>query len=153
MRATSARRFAKMAESSKAFVITQFGLSCFEACGPGAYSARTFNFYVFPRPHGSWNKRFLCDASSLTFLSQHGFDFNKCIGQGVPFMPVRQRDWQLQQVRQLLQRAEVHWQLARQQPVVRQLPGSLPCVCHARCLLLHRRTIIIATASPGQPQQ
>lgn len=42
--------------------------------------------------------RFLCDASSLEFLSKHGFDFNTCIGQGVPYMPVRGRDWHLMQV-------------------------------------------------------
>lgn len=42
--------------------------------------------------------RFLCDASSLAFLADHGFDFNTCIKQGVPYMPLRTRDWQLMQV-------------------------------------------------------
>jgi hypothetical protein len=61
-----------MTESSKAYIITQYGLSCFEATGPGAYQARTFNFYLFPQPHGGYNRRFLCDASSLVFLASHG---------------------------------------------------------------------------------
>ena len=87
-----------MAESSKSYIITQYGLSCFEATGPNSYQARTFNFYLFPQPHGAYNRRFLCDASSLVFLSEHGFDFNKCISQGVPYMPVRTRDFQLLQV-------------------------------------------------------
>eukprot|EP00878_Enallax_costatus_P043500 GHUV01051504.1.p1 GENE.GHUV01051504.1~~GHUV01051504.1.p1 ORF type:complete len:320 (+),score=110.06 GHUV01051504.1:1070-2029(+) len=87
-----------MAESSKSYIITQYGLSCFEPTGPDSYQARTFNFYLFPQPHGAYNRRFLCDASSLVFLSEHGFDFNKCISQGVPYMPVRTRDFQLLQV-------------------------------------------------------
>ncbi|KAF6265217.1 hypothetical protein COO60DRAFT_1035218 [Scenedesmus sp. NREL 46B-D3] len=91
-------RYTKMTESSKAYIITQYGLSCFEATGPGAYEARTFNFYLFPQPHGGYNRRFLCDASSLVFLASHGFDFNRCISQGVPYMPVRTRDFQLLQV-------------------------------------------------------
>lgn len=61
-----------MTESSKAYIITQYGLSCFEATGPAAYEARTFNFYLFPQPHGGYNRRFLCDASSLVFLASHG---------------------------------------------------------------------------------
>eukprot|EP00882_Tetradesmus_deserticola_P014874 GHRQ01015828.1.p1 GENE.GHRQ01015828.1~~GHRQ01015828.1.p1 ORF type:complete len:190 (+),score=56.60 GHRQ01015828.1:265-834(+) len=65
-------RYSKMTESSKAYVITQYGLSCFEATGPDAYQARTFNFYLFPQPHGGYNRRFLCDASSLVFLASHG---------------------------------------------------------------------------------
>ncbi|WIA30112.1 hypothetical protein OEZ86_000207 [Tetradesmus obliquus] len=91
-------RYTKMTESSKAYIITQYGLSCFEATGPAAYEARTFNFYLFPQPHGGYNRRFLCDASSLVFLASHGFDFNRCISQGVPYMPVRTRDFQLLQV-------------------------------------------------------
>lgn len=66
------RRYSKITESSKAYVITQYGLSCFEATGPASYEARTFNFYVFPHPHGGYNRRFMCDASSLVFLASHG---------------------------------------------------------------------------------
>ncbi len=38
-----------MLEASRSFVVNQFGLSAFEATGPDAYVARTFNFYIFPR--------------------------------------------------------------------------------------------------------
>eukprot|EP00879_Flechtneria_rotunda_P010761 GHRR01011244.1.p1 GENE.GHRR01011244.1~~GHRR01011244.1.p1 ORF type:complete len:413 (+),score=126.85 GHRR01011244.1:1149-2387(+) len=91
-------RYSKMSESSRAYIITQYGLSCFQEVMGNTYEARTFNFYLFPQPHGSYNRRFLCDASSLAFLASHGFDFNKCILQGVPYMPVRTRDLQLLQV-------------------------------------------------------
>jgi hypothetical protein len=35
----------------------------------------------------------------LLLQASHGFDFNKCISQGVPFMPVRTRDFQLAQLK------------------------------------------------------
>jgi poly(A)-specific ribonuclease len=49
-----------MVESTRSFIITQFGLSCFERVEGGArggreeYAARTFNFWVFPQVWGWW---------------------------------------------------------------------------------------------------
>lgn len=124
-------RYEKMAASARSFVITQFGLSCFERVGNGgegggsgegggengegesggggdAYEARTFNFWVFPQPppgdiasslpEALANRRFVCEAASLAFLSEQGFDFNSCIANGIPFLPLRQRDLLLAQV-------------------------------------------------------
>ena len=56
----------------------QFGLSAFRwqaAPAPargGSWEARTFNAYIFPRPDDStgMDKRFLCQASSLTYLAE-----------------------------------------------------------------------------------
>ncbi|KIZ04038.1 hypothetical protein MNEG_3922 [Monoraphidium neglectum] len=179
-------RYEKMKESSKAFLITQYGLSCFEHVPGGsggegggreAYVARTFNFWIFPQPVPSSlgslvpeavaNRRFTCEAGSMAFLSEQarapcahtslllgegrlpprggriaygcwrrqpaptgmlpaktgsprcsggtaterhtralltGFDFNKCIGQGIPFMASRQRDNVLAQVERARER-------------------------------------------------
>lgn len=47
-----------MVESAQHFQITQFGLSAFQWEG-GRYIARTFNFYVFPRPDDGFDTRFL----------------------------------------------------------------------------------------------
>ena len=55
--------------SSSQFLINQFGLSCFswEAGGAGGegphWAAKTFNFYLFPRPFEGWDRRFLCQVS------------------------------------------------------------------------------------------
>jgi hypothetical protein len=54
--------------------------------------------HTLPACFSSCCCRFLCDASSLAFLAEHGFDFNTCIKEGVPYMPLRTRDWQLMQV-------------------------------------------------------
>ncbi|GFR48725.1 hypothetical protein Agub_g10682 [Astrephomene gubernaculifera] len=112
-------RYQRTSAAAHAFIITQFGLSCFKrtpaageaagaggAAAPPSYRAATFNFYLFPRPPegGSsaassvTSRRFTCDAGSLAFLAAQGFDFNRCIYDGVPFMPVRQRDDLLRQL-------------------------------------------------------
>ena len=52
---------AQMVESAQAFQITQFGLSAFKWEGE-RYVARTFNFYVFPRPAPGFDRRFLSQA-------------------------------------------------------------------------------------------
>jgi hypothetical protein len=93
------KRYEKMCESTRAFVITQWGLSCFERVDggggksadgewPAEYAARTFNFWVFPQPlppalaalapESVANRRFACEAGSLAFLAEQGFDF-KCV--------------------------------------------------------------------------
>ncbi|PNH12351.1 Poly(A)-specific ribonuclease PARN [Tetrabaena socialis] len=104
--------YTRTAAAAHSFVITQFGISCFKRLTPGGegaegeprYLAATFNFYVFPRPaeNGSAgsqaSRRFTCDAGSLAFLASQGFDFNRCIYDGIPFMPVRQRDELLRQL-------------------------------------------------------
>lgn len=39
----------------------------------------------------TYQKRFLCDAGALEFLSGNKFDFNKFVYEGVPFMPLSLR--------------------------------------------------------------
>ncbi len=48
-------------------------------CAVCRYVARTWNFYLFPRPYGWSDRRFTCQAASLQFLLEHKFDFNKFI--------------------------------------------------------------------------
>ncbi|GBF97539.1 poly(A)-specific ribonuclease, partial [Raphidocelis subcapitata] len=91
-----------------------YGLSCFERTRDEEYSARTFNFWIFPQPapqtlgvgvpEAVANRRFVCEAGSLAFLSEQGFDFNTCIGKGIPYIPARQRDSLLAQLDRTLER-------------------------------------------------
>jgi poly(A)-specific ribonuclease len=56
----------------------QFGLSIFISdSSSNSYTAHTYNFYICPRSFGGLDPRFVCQASSLEFLSSHNFDFNK----------------------------------------------------------------------------
>mmetsp|Transcript_11195 Transcript_11195/g.22365 ORF Transcript_11195/g.22365 Transcript_11195/m.22365 type:complete len:715 (+) Transcript_11195:84-2228(+) len=99
-------RYEEILQSSEAFVINQFGLSTFEWNG-SSYQARTFNFYTFPRPFEEYQPRFLCEASSLDFLSQHKFDFNKWIHDGIPYMPGSLRDKKLKMIESPQRRNEI----------------------------------------------
>lgn len=63
------------------------------------YSAKTFNIFLFPAPFEQYDRRFLSQASSLAFLAEQGFDFNTCIRDGVPYMPLQLRDALLRRVR------------------------------------------------------
>ncbi len=93
-------RYAKLRDSSHSYVINQFGLSCFKAEGAAAYTASTFNFYIFPEPlkdaQQSQSRKFLSDSGSLSFLASQNFDFNKWIYKGIPFLPARERQRRIQ---------------------------------------------------------
>ena len=54
--------------------------------------AYPFNFYTFPQ-NGS-NSLFLSDSSSLQFLRENGFDFNKFIDKGIDFLSIDGEKWQ-----------------------------------------------------------
>ena len=99
------QRYNKLLAASQSFIIWQFGLSALKwvparlasageaAPQPGAqghYEARTFNFYVFPHPNDAagWDRRFMCQASSLSFLADQKFDFNRVIYDGIPYLPL-----------------------------------------------------------------
>jgi hypothetical protein len=65
-------RYWKLKESSHAYIINQFGLSCFKATSsPGmdgsnaVWEASTFNFYIFPEP--------LKDSNQVSYV------FHRCL--------------------------------------------------------------------------
>mmetsp|Transcript_22526 Transcript_22526/g.49239 ORF Transcript_22526/g.49239 Transcript_22526/m.49239 type:complete len:910 (+) Transcript_22526:147-2876(+) len=92
-------RYQRILSSAQQFLVIQFGLSAFK-WDPitGGYTARTFNFYIWPKPFDTFDRRFLCQASSLDFLASQGFDFNKLIRDGIPFLPIQVRDRKLQEL-------------------------------------------------------
>uniref|UniRef100_K3X051 Uncharacterized protein n=1 Tax=Globisporangium ultimum (strain ATCC 200006 / CBS 805.95 / DAOM BR144) TaxID=431595 RepID=K3X051_GLOUD len=83
---TLEERYQKVKAAGESFLITQFGLSTVHIDDDEQFQIKTWNFYIFPRPYGQTDHRFLCQASSLQFLSEHGFDFNKFIADGIPFL-------------------------------------------------------------------
>ncbi|MEW5316777.1 MAG: hypothetical protein WDW38_008127 [Sanguina aurantia] len=63
------------------------------------YEASTFNFYIFPEPvneRETPSRKFMCDSGSLSFLASQGFDFNKFVYQGVPYIPAKALEKQQQ---------------------------------------------------------
>ena len=86
---TSSERYAKVSRSTSKFLLVQFGLCTFHYDPKkGLYTNRGFNFYVWPRPSGRMypDPRFLCQTSSVDFLINQGFDFNKLFKDGIPYL-------------------------------------------------------------------
>uniref|UniRef100_A0A4X2KRR1 Poly(A)-specific ribonuclease PARN n=1 Tax=Vombatus ursinus TaxID=29139 RepID=A0A4X2KRR1_VOMUR len=52
------------------------------------YIMKSFNFYVFPKPFSrtSPDVKFVCQSSSIDFLANQGFDFNKVFRNGIPYL-------------------------------------------------------------------
>eukprot|EP01102_Stenamoeba_stenopodia_P005043 TRINITY_DN15546_c0_g1_i1.p1 TRINITY_DN15546_c0_g1~~TRINITY_DN15546_c0_g1_i1.p1 ORF type:complete len:550 (+),score=125.28 TRINITY_DN15546_c0_g1_i1:168-1817(+) len=90
---TIEERYQRIKSSAQSFLVNQFGLSTFEwNAAEKQFEAKTFNFYIFPKPFGRIDQRFYCQASSLLFLSQNGFDFNKMVEEGIPFLTIPQEE-------------------------------------------------------------
>ncbi|KAI9559432.1 hypothetical protein GHT06_013420 [Daphnia sinensis] len=87
---TPPERYKKVLNGSSQFVIIQFGLSIFRFDNSiTKYVNKTYNFYIFPNTStlpGLCDTKFLCQASSLGFLASQGFDFNKLIIEGIPYL-------------------------------------------------------------------
>jgi len=84
-----AERYDKLQESARQFLLVQFGLCTFHyEPSTDSYSNQAFNFYVWPRPcsRSAPDPRFLCQTSSIDFLTNQNFDFNKLFKQGVSYL-------------------------------------------------------------------
>jgi len=86
---TPQERYSKLKEGCKDFIIIQFGLCTFTwDKNTESYIVKPFNFYIFPKV---WNRqcpdiRFLCQSSSMDFLAEHNFDFNKLFREGISYL-------------------------------------------------------------------
>nr|CAD7595996.1 unnamed protein product [Timema genevievae] len=80
-------RYHKLRQCLGGYIVLQIGLTSFRFCRQGnAYVSTTYNFHIFPRSFFSLDNSFLCQASSLEFLSRHNFDFNKFVYEGLPYL-------------------------------------------------------------------
>ena len=80
-------RYHKLSQPPVHSIISQIGLSMFEQnIEKNTFMASTYNFYICPRSFASVDETFVCQASSLEFLSRYNFDFGKFINQGIPYL-------------------------------------------------------------------
>uniref|UniRef100_A0A493T563 Poly(A)-specific ribonuclease PARN n=1 Tax=Anas platyrhynchos platyrhynchos TaxID=8840 RepID=A0A493T563_ANAPP len=71
------------------FLLFQFGLCTFKYDHTeDKYIMKSFNFYIFPKPfnRSSPDVKFVCQSSSIDFLANQGFDFNKVFRNGIPYL-------------------------------------------------------------------
>ncbi|XP_013169304.1 PREDICTED: poly(A)-specific ribonuclease PARN-like isoform X2 [Papilio xuthus] len=79
--------YATLLKGSTEFLLIQYGLCAFYWNETKKYYMNdAYNFYLFPRGRPGPEKVFLCQSSSLDFLSSQGFDFNKLIKEGISYM-------------------------------------------------------------------
>nr|XP_028561550.1 poly(A)-specific ribonuclease PARN [Podarcis muralis] len=86
---TPEERYQKLKKHSMDFLLFQFGLCTFKYdLTESKYVIKTFNFYIFPKPFNrtSPDVKFVCQSSSIDFLANQGFDFNKVFRNGIPYL-------------------------------------------------------------------
>uniref|UniRef100_G3RWB8 Poly(A)-specific ribonuclease PARN n=3 Tax=Gorilla gorilla gorilla TaxID=9595 RepID=G3RWB8_GORGO len=86
---TPEERYQKLKKHSMDFLLFQFGLCTFKYdYTDSKYITKSFNFYVFPKPfnRSSPDVKFVCQSSSIDFLANQGFDFNKVFRNGIPYL-------------------------------------------------------------------
>ncbi|XP_048408730.1 poly(A)-specific ribonuclease PARN isoform X2 [Stegostoma tigrinum] len=86
---TPEERYHKLKKHSMDFLLFQFGLCTFKYDGAeNRHIMKTFNFYIFPKPlsRNSPDVKFVCQSSSIDFLANQGFDFNKVFRDGIPYL-------------------------------------------------------------------
>ncbi|XP_075409985.1 poly(A)-specific ribonuclease PNLDC1 [Tenrec ecaudatus] len=74
--------------SVQQFTICQIGLSVFSRVKGeyNKYVSHSCNFFLFPTTFGILDSEFSFQASSVQFLNQYGFDYNKFLKNGIPYM-------------------------------------------------------------------
>ncbi|XP_014477829.1 PREDICTED: poly(A)-specific ribonuclease PARN-like [Dinoponera quadriceps] len=90
---TPAEYYTKLRMGSMNFLLVQFGLSLFTYNSETKkYSQRSYTFYVFPKPMNCQapDCRFMCQASSMVFLANQNFDFNKLFKYGIPYLNINE---------------------------------------------------------------
>ncbi|XP_034525296.1 poly(A)-specific ribonuclease PNLDC1 isoform X2 [Ailuropoda melanoleuca] len=80
--------YLKTRRSVQQFTICQIGLSVFSSIEgeTNKYVAHSCNFFLFPTTFGILDSEFTFQASSVQFLNQYGFDYNKFLKNGIPYM-------------------------------------------------------------------
>ncbi|NWX08380.1 PNDC1 ribonuclease, partial [Caloenas nicobarica] len=79
-------RYLKARQSVQRFTVTQLGLAIFSNENSNKYVVHSYNFYLFPATLGVTDVEFTLSASSIQFLSHYGFDYNKFLKDGIPYM-------------------------------------------------------------------
>jgi poly(A)-specific ribonuclease len=91
-----ATRYAKVSRSASNFLVIQLGICTFTwSDALAGYEARPFNFPCFPSSADeakAGERFFQCQSTSLEFLMNNGFDFNKWIRHGIPYLTRPEED-------------------------------------------------------------
>lgn len=89
-------RYLKIKDSAEKFAVIQFGVCPFRWDPLKlTFVAHPHNVYLFPRqelPFDGPSYEFLCQTTSIDFLSKYQFDFNACVREGVSYLSRAQEE-------------------------------------------------------------
>ncbi|XP_026724655.1 pre-piRNA 3'-exonuclease trimmer-like isoform X2 [Trichoplusia ni] len=84
---TSEDRYNKIKNEVSNMIMTQVGLTMFEYDrDTDSYTATGYTFHLCPQVVADIDQSFIFQASTLNFLCQHKFDFNKFTYEGLPYL-------------------------------------------------------------------
>jgi len=81
-------------KASTMFLVVQVGICVFTwNAQTRSFIATPYNFYVFPREFKGLDRRFLCQAKCMSFLSSNHMDFNKLIKSGISYLNKQEEEY------------------------------------------------------------
>ena len=84
----------------KEMTIFQFGLAIFsKTSNQQKYHVHIYNFYLHPPSINPVDVKYTIQSSSIKFLSDYKFDFNKCFYSGISFLNQTQENILLNQTK------------------------------------------------------
>jgi hypothetical protein len=88
------QRYDKIRRSVEKFSVVQYGVCTFKRQPDGTFVAKPHNFYIFGGDNDNimTKRAFSCLTSSIKFLRDNKFDFNKWIEYGIPFYNFSEED-------------------------------------------------------------
>ncbi|XP_054067526.1 poly(A)-specific ribonuclease PARN isoform X5 [Rissa tridactyla] len=111
------------------FLLFQFGLCTFKYDQTEEkYIMKSFNFYIFPKPfnRSSPDIKFVCQSSSIDFLANQGFDFNKVFRNGIPYLNQEEERQLREQYDEKRSQANGAGSLAYTSPNATKCPVTIP---------------------------
>ncbi|NWQ98353.1 PARN ribonuclease, partial [Burhinus bistriatus] len=126
---TPEERYQKLKKHSMDFLLFQFGLCTFKYDHTEEkYIMKSFNFYIFPKPfnRSSPDVKFVCQSSSIDFLANQGFDFNKVFRNGIPYLNQEEERQLREQYHEKRSQANGAGSLAYISPNATKCPVTIP---------------------------
>uniref|UniRef100_A0A7S4NP27 Poly(A)-specific ribonuclease PARN n=1 Tax=Guillardia theta TaxID=55529 RepID=A0A7S4NP27_GUITH len=81
-------------KASTTFLVVQVGICVFTwNAQKRSFIATPYNFYTFPREFKGLDRRFLCQAKCMSFLSSNCMDFNKLIKSGISYLNKQEEEF------------------------------------------------------------
>ncbi|XP_007435966.1 poly(A)-specific ribonuclease PARN isoform X3 [Python bivittatus] len=111
------------------FLLFQFGLCTFKYDhAESKYIMKSFNFYIFPKPFNrtSPDVKFVCQSSSIDFLANQGFDFNKVFRNGIPYLNQEEERQLREQYDEKRSQANGLGALSYMSPGTNKRPSAIP---------------------------